>query len=160
MALLSRRKMLLATLAGSGLLTLSALRMPVMASPSAAAAMTVARTPSCGCCGAWIEAMRAAGITIHDEMIDDLAPLKARLGVPADLQSCHTAVIDGYVIEGHVPAEDILRLLTERPNAIGLAVAGMPIGSPGMEQGGTTEPFETILFGREGQSVFARHNQG
>lgn len=101
--------------------------------------------------------MRAAGFTVNDRLIDDLAPLKAQLGVPADLQSCHTGIVEGYAIEGHVPAEDVLRLLRERPSATGLAVAGMPLGSPGMEVGGQTEPYEVILFSASGRDVFARH---
>jgi hypothetical protein len=89
--------------------------------------------------------------------IEDLDAVKKRLGVPSSLQSCHTATVEGYVIEGHVPASDIRRLLTERPEATGLAVPGMPIGSPGMEQGDWREPYATILFTPIGQSIYARH---
>lgn len=117
----------------------------------------VARSPGCGCCGDWIEHIRAAGFTVNDRMVDDLAPLKARFGVPPDLQSCHTGTVGGYAIEGHVPAGDVLRLLLERPSAIGLAVPGMPLGSPGMEAGGQADPYEVILFTASGREVFARH---
>jgi len=79
-------------------------------------------------------------------------------GVPADLQSCHTAKVGGYVVEGHVPAEDIQRMLKEKPAIVGIAVAGMPLGSPGMEQGGMKQPFSTIAFSKDGKrTVFARH---
>lgn len=117
----------------------------------------VARSPSCGCCGDWIEHMRTAGFIVNDRLVDDLAPLKAKLGVPVDLQSCHTGVVEGYALEGHVPAEDVFRLLHERPSAIGLAVPGMPLGSPGMEVGGQSEPYEVILFASSGREIFARH---
>ena len=79
-------------------------------------------------------------------------------GVPADLQSCHTAKVGGYIVEGHVPAEDIQRMLKEKPAIVGIAVAGMPLGSPGMEQGGMKQPFSTIAFSKDGKrTVFARH---
>lgn len=123
-----------------------------------AAEMTVYKNPSCGCCGAWVEHVEAAGFTAVVRDVADVDRLKAELGVPEDLYSCHTAVIDGYVVEGHVPAVDVRRLLVERPAARGLAVPGMPIGSPGMEQGATREPYAVILFGTSGEpSVFARH---
>ena len=90
--------------------------------------------------------------------VADLRPIRQRLGVPEKLGSCHTAVIDGYVIEGHVHAREIKRLLKERPSALGLAVPGMPIGSPGMEQGDRKQPYSTILFDERGKtSVYARH---
>ncbi|MBN9072095.1 MAG: DUF411 domain-containing protein [Rhizobiales bacterium] len=117
----------------------------------------VTRSPSCGCCSAWIAHLRQAGFSVEDKLLDDLAPLKDRLGVPADLQSCHTATLSGYVIEGHVPAKDILRILAERPAATGLAVAGMPAGSPGMEIAGQAERYEVVLFGPRRRQVFARY---
>lgn len=119
--------------------------------------MEVARSPDCGCCGGWIEHMRAAGFTVNVRMTDDLGPLKAQLGVPPELHSCHTGAVGGYAIEGHVPAGDVLRLLREQPLAIGLAVPGMPLGAPGMEVGGQAEPYEVILFTASGREVFARH---
>lgn len=117
----------------------------------------VARSPSCNCCGAWIDHMRAEGFTVRDRLVEDLGPLKMALGVPASMQSCHTAVIDGYVIEGHVPAREIRRLLAERPSAIGLAVPGMPVGSPGMETGGAPDSYDVLIFGAEGSRSFARY---
>lgn len=132
---------------------------------SAAAAkpvpMTVHKDPSCGCCTAWAERMRDSG-RFAPELIDsaDMGAVKARLRVPADLASCHTTEVGGYTIEGHVPADDIARLLAERPaGVIGLAVPGMPAGSPGMEvPDGRRDPFEVVAFAADGSmSVYARH---
>lgn len=122
--------------------------------------MSVAKSPTCGCCGAWVDHMRDAGFTVDVQNMaqDDLYDLKARLGVGNDHASCHTAVIDGYVIEGHVPAEDVKRLLTERPEGLGLAVPGMPTGSPGMEYGDEKEPYDTLLLSSDGSAqVFSSH---
>ena len=110
--------------------------------------MRVSKDPNCGCCSGWVEHVQAAGFQTTVIEMSDLAPLKARLRVPSHLASCHTAEIGGYVIEGHVPAAAIRRLLSERPAAIGLAVPGMPVGSPGMEVSGSPdEPYEVVLFG-------------
>lgn len=118
----------------------------------------VYRSPSCGCCGGWVDHLRAAGFEVIVEMMDDLTPVAQRLGVPEALRSCHTGEIAGYFIEGHVPAGDIEKLLRERPQAAGIAVPGMPIGSPGMEMGDRREPYETLLVSPGGgTSVFARH---
>lgn len=124
---------------------------------AASTTIEVYRSPSCGCCGAWISHMRANGFEARVIETDDLAPIKSRLGVAEDLQSCHTALVEGYVIEGHVPAADVKRLLTERPAALGLAVPGMPLGSPGMEQGDRRERYKVILFAKTGRSVFVQH---
>lgn len=123
----------------------------------AADAVTVYRSPSCGCCEDWVEHLQANGFTVVVKDVEDMDAVKRRFSVPAPLQSCHTAMVDGYAVEGHVPASDIRRLLAERPKATGLAVPGMPIGSPGMEQGSQREPYSTILFGPAGQSIYARH---
>jgi hypothetical protein len=123
----------------------------------AANAIDVYRDPSCGCCGAWVSYLRAQGytVTVHEDQA--MAAVKTRLGVPIDAASCHTALIDGYVIEGHVPVEDIRRLLAERPNARGLAAPGMPVGSPGMEMG-APERYDVVLIEQDGSSgVFATH---
>ena len=101
--------------------------------------------------------MRNAGFRVVVAHIADLRPIKKQFRVVPELQACHTAVIDGYVIEGHVPARDVMRLLTDHPKAIGLAVPGMPIGSPGMEQGGRRDPFQVILFSSTHRSVFAEY---
>jgi hypothetical protein len=118
----------------------------------------VNKDPDCGCCSGWVVHMRSAGFDAHVNEISDLAPLKRRFAIPIALASCHTAEVDGYVIEGHVPAAAVRRLLAERPAATGLAVAGMPVGSPGMEvPGSPDETYEVILFGRTGQRVYARY---
>lgn len=108
----------------------------------------VIKDPSCGCCDGWVEHIEAAGFPVQVVESADMDSVKQRLGVPEDLVSCHTAEVDGYVVEGHVPAAAIRRLLTERPKATGLAVPGMPAGSPGMDFPGV-EPvaYEVFLFG-------------
>ena len=117
----------------------------------------VVRSPDCGCCGAWIDHLRESGFTVEETLSDDVDAFKNEHAVPQPLRSCHTALVEGYVIEGHVPAESIQKLLAERPQAIGLAVPGMPIGSPGMEMGDQTEPFEVILWNASGTDVFGRY---
>lgn len=120
--------------------------------PAYAAAVTVYKSPWCGCCTSWADALVAAGhsVTIND--VEDLDQIKKLAGVPEDLQACHTAAVEGYVIEGHVPARELERLLAERPDAKGLAVPGMPAGSPGME-GGAPEPFDVLLFSADGTTI-------
>ncbi len=117
------------------------------------------RDPGCGCCSEWAEhARQGLAHEMHVREDEPMGAVKTRLGVPADLASCHTAVIDGYVIEGHVPAREIVRLLKERPAGVkGLAVAGMPMGSPGMEAGGRVQPYQVVAFGDSGRTVFARY---
>lgn len=123
-----------------------------------ASVLEVAKTPWCGCCTGWIERMQQAGFTMKVREVEDTGPVATAAGVPANLRSCHTTKVDGYVIEGHVPAEDIRRLLVERPNAVGLAVPGMPLGSPGMEAGDRKDRFQTILIMRDGRhKVWATH---
>ncbi|MBK0398690.1 DUF411 domain-containing protein [Limibaculum sp. M0105] len=127
---------------------------------AAAQAVEVMKSPTCGCCTAWAEHMQHAGfdVALRDTPDDMLAQAKARLGITIATASCHTAMVEGYVIEGHVPAEDVRRLLAERPDAVGLSVPGMPIGSPGMEMGDAAEPYEVLLLRRDGGTeVFARH---
>lgn len=130
---------------------------PALAAPNP---IEVYKSPTCGCCSAWVEHMSRAGFSVDAQDIDQdaLYALKARSGVTPDLASCHTAIVDGYVIEGHVPARDVQRLLAERPVAIGLSVPGMPIGSPGMEMGNQRDAFDTVLLMRDGSTeVFERH---
>lgn len=122
--------------------------------------MTVYKDANCGCCKAWVERLRADGrFAVKAVDTPDLAAVKQRLGVPADLVACHTGVVAGLVIEGHVPPADIGRLIAARPAGVrGLAVPGMPAGSPGMETpSGDRETFEVVAFGPKGRSVFARH---
>ena len=123
--------------------------------------LTVFKTPTCACCDAWIAHMRQAGFTTTITVLPSLQSVRSSRGMPDALASCHTGLIDGYLVEGHVPAPDVIRLLTERPAAVGVAVPGMPLGSPGMESPkGRKEPYDTLLVLRSGASrVFARHNQ-
>lgn len=113
--------------------------------------MTVYKSPWCGCCGAWVDHVRAAGFAVDVHDVDDLAPIKRMAGVPDALASCHTASVDGFAIEGHVPAVVIRRLLAERPAVRGLAVPGMPIGSPGME-GPAPETYVVYSFADDGRA--------
>lgn len=117
----------------------------------------VYRTPGCGCCHKWAQAMAEAGLGVDLRDVDDLAAVQAGLGVPEALRGCHAGEMAGYVLSGHVPPGDVQRLLAERPAGRGLAVPGMPVGSPGME-GDAPEPYEVLLFQADGSSsVFARH---
>jgi hypothetical protein len=131
------------------------------AAPAAAAPekrLVVYKTPTCGCCGGWVAHMRRAGWTVEEVIRNDLAPIRARHGVPDRLASCHTAVVGRYAVEGHVPASDVERLLRERPAARALTAPGMPAGSPGMEAAGR-EPYRTLLILNDGSTrVFGRHN--
>lgn len=133
----------------------------VAAAAASLPAMLVHKSPTCGCCSTWIEHMRAAGFAVEVRDVEDMGPVKEALGVPYGKGSCHTAEIDGYFIEGHVPAQDVKRLLAERPAARGLAVPGMPAGSPGMEMpDGHVQAYAVELVGLDGStSVFARHGE-
>jgi hypothetical protein len=117
--------------------------------------VTVHKDPSCGCCSGWVRHLQQAGFTVKTIESVDLDPVKKRLGVPDDLAACHTAQIGGYVIEGHVPAVALKRFLNERPSAIGLAVRGLPVGSPGMEAG-SAEPYDVVMFGPAGRRSYMR----
>lgn len=120
--------------------------------------ITVFRSPTCGCCGQWIEHAEAAGFTVKDEVTEDMGAIKQQYGVPENLTSCHTTVVGDYVIEGHIPAEDVQRLLSEKPDVAGIAVPGMPIGSPGMESGDYVEPYTVFAFTESGETApFAEH---
>ncbi|MCD1621741.1 DUF411 domain-containing protein [Citromicrobium bathyomarinum] len=124
-----------------------------------AATYEMFRDPNCGCCEMWAEHVRTENeADIAQVPTQDMAAIKTANGVPQDLWSCHTMIVDGYVIEGHVPAADISRLLEERPAGVkGLAVPGMPMGSPGMDMGGHKQAFQVIAFGEKGRSVFASY---
>jgi len=117
--------------------------------------VTVYKDPDCGCCGAWVKHLQANGFRTKVHEVRDMSPHKKKLGVPEQLASCHTAVAGGYTIEGHVPAADIKRLLAERPRAKGLAVPGMPQGSPGMETG-KFDPYDVLLFDTQGKTTVYR----
>lgn len=127
--------------------------------PAAAQSVEVHLSPSCGCCKAWVKHLEQAGFSPRIVESKDMAASKRAIGVPDQVQSCHTALIEGYFIEGHVPAPEIRRLLHEKPAARGLAVPDMPVGSPGMEVAGVTpERYDTLLVGKDGTTtVFAKH---
>ena|SRR6266481_4149168 len=115
--------------------------------------ITVHKDPTCGCCSGWVQHLQKAGFETKVRDTRDLDAVKRKLGVPDDLAACHTAEVSGYVVEGHVPAAALKRFLAEKPDATGLAVPGMPIGSPGME-GGNPEPYEVVLFGPAGRRSY------
>lgn len=123
--------------------------------------VVVYASPTCGCCGDWIAYMEDNGHTVQVEETQDLGAIKQQYGIPPELLSCHTAIVDGYVIEGHVPVDAISRLLDEKPDITGLAVPGMPLGSPGMEAtGAAPQPFDVIAFDVAGNSeVFASYKR-
>jgi hypothetical protein len=112
----------------------------------------VYKTPTCGCCSKWVEHLRANGFSVRTTDMESTAPVQARHGVPTEVRSCHTAIVNGYVVEGHVPAAEVKRLLKERPRVAGIAVAGMPTGSPGMEMPGVqAHPYYVVSFDRSGR---------
>lgn len=117
--------------------------------------IVVSKDPGCGCCGAWAGHLALAGYDVKIVNTADIQAVKSRLGVPEDLSACHTAEVAGYVVEGHVPVAAIERLLSEKPVATGIAVAGMPVGSPGME-GGEPQVYEVVLFGPQQRAPFGR----
>jgi hypothetical protein len=121
--------------------------------------VVVHKSESCGCCNVWIKHLQQAGFEVEAINEDNMGPIKERVGVPYGQGSCHTAEVDGYFVEGHVPAADIKRLLKERPAAKGLTVPGMPAGSPGMEvPSGKVDPYDVLLVAKDGStSVFAHH---
>jgi hypothetical protein len=124
-------------------------------------AVQVYKDATCGCCALWVEHLRTAGFSATVTDAADMAVIKTKYGVPSKARSCHTAVVDGYVIEGHVPAADVQRLLKERPKIAGIAVPGMPIGSPGMEVASVKpQPYDVLAFDKAGQTtVFASHGR-
>lgn len=132
----------------------------VRADQAPAETITVYKTSTCGCCSLWVKHLQANGFQVEAHDIDQqkLTGMARVAGVTADLQSCHTAKVGRYVVEGHVPAADIQRMLKERPAIAGISAPGMPMGSPGMEQGGVKQPYDVVAFTKSGQrSVFAKH---
>ena len=124
----------------------------------AAQSIHVYKSPTCGCCGDWIDHLEENGFDVTATDTDDMGKIKADAGLIPGLGSCHTAFVGDYVVEGHVPADDIKRLLSEAPKATGISVPGMPIGSPGMEMGDQRDAFDTLLVLRDGEIlVFERH---
>ncbi|MBE9044240.1 DUF411 domain-containing protein [Pleurocapsales cyanobacterium LEGE 10410] len=122
--------------------------------------MIVYRSPSCGCCGVWVEHAKKHGFKIEDIKTDEMEALKQEHNVPAELASCHTTIIDGYVMEGHIPADDIKRFLAQKPDdLIGLTVPGMPIGTPGMEARDIKQPFQVLAFNDKGETTVYKEYQ-
>ncbi len=150
-----------ATLGGALVGVLGARELGAAGQGPALPAMTVYKSPSCGCCKFWVEHVQKAGFTVKTIDSNDMGAVKRELGVPNALQSCHTVAVGSYVLEGHVPASDVKRLLAQKPKVRGLAVPGMPIGSPGMEQGPPSgyDRYDVIAWGApDGKDlVFASH---
>jgi hypothetical protein len=132
------------------LLALAGLSVATAAPSQAAEVVAAYRSASCGCCKGWLDHIRKAGFTVQDHVVNNLPAIKQRYGVPGALGSCHTATINGYVIEGHVPVSAIQKLLKERPKVAGIAVPGMPLGSPGMESSLRSETYTVFTFTRTG----------
>lgn len=149
-ALRSRRFVLRAAVASA----LAALAPRTLA--QGAEVVIVYKNPTCGCCGEWVKHMQANGFRVAVREVGDTSPMRRRYGVPGALASCHTAVVGGYAIEGHVPAADVKRLLRERPKLLGLSVPGMAASAPGMDQQ-PPQPYETLAFDSRRYRVFARH---
>lgn len=148
------RRSFLKLLAATGSLAIA----PALAAKSAWPTVAAYRNPGCGCCEAWADAMRASGFTVSMEDDDALQTRATNYAIPEALLGCHVAVVGKYILSGHVPPEDVQTMLAQSPAIIGLAVPGMPIGSPGMEDG-TAEPFKVYAFASDGtQTVFATHN--
>jgi hypothetical protein len=134
-------------------LVVSALTAPALA--QAPLAMTVYKSPTCGCCAKWVEHVKKAGFAVTVKDMPNVGEIKFARGVPAELASCHTAVVGDYVVEGHVPADVVQKLLKEKPAVVGIAVAGMPMGSPGME-GDRVDHYNIVAFEKGGkQRVYA-----
>ena len=125
---------------------------------AAGPAVNVYKTPTCGCCGLWVQHMKSAGFAVNVKEVPNTDGYARQYGVPDALRSCHTAVVEGYTVEGHVPAAEVQRLLKEKPKAKGLAVPGMPMGSPGMDAGGRSDRYSVLLFQEDGKtSVFKEY---
>ena len=134
----------------------SAFGAPAFAGAAAAPLVTVYKSATCGCCEGWIDHLKANGFTVNAHNVADTSDYREKYGIPQELGSCHTGVVQGYALEGHVPASDIRRLLAERPKAAGLAVPSMPMGSPGME-GNRRDPYDVFLVQAGGRRSVYRH---
>ncbi len=145
------RRTFLGQLAGGAALAVTASALPALAEP-APTTITVYKTPTCGCCRKWLDHLRANGFTVVSHDVPDTGVIRARYGVPDALASCHTGLVGDYVVEGHVPADLIKRMLRERPKVAGLAVPGMVAGSPGMETGGKAQRYDVVAFARDGKT--------
>lgn len=139
---------------GAALAIAAAALLPLRTATSALPEVVVYKSPTCGCCNAWIDHLQDNGFKVVARDTNDVTTIKMQHGVTPELASCHTALVDGYVLEGHVPAADVKSLLEQRPAITGLSVPGMPIGSPGMEQGDMKQPYDVVAFDRQGVRVF------
>lgn len=149
------------TLSSLRLMWLAMLVMTLLPAAAFSATLEMMTTGGCACCHAWARHLREAGheVVVKDLAMGQLMKMKLDAGIPAALTACHTAKVEGYLIEGHVPERDVRRLLDERPDALGLIVPGMPIGSPGMESGNKPEPYKVLLLKKDGSTeVFARYD--
>ena len=149
---MKRRHWIAAAAAGA-----AALALPVLAA-SPLPVVQVYKSPTCGCCGAWVDHLKAAGFTVKVTEVNDTTEQRKRYGFPDRFGSCHTAIVAGYIVEGHVPAAEVKRLLDLKPAALGLSVPGMPLGSPGMEVGDRRDPYDVFLIDKSGrETVFAHY---
>lgn len=119
--------------------------------------MTVYRSPYCSCCEGWIDHLKQQGFQINDIKTEEIEAIKQKYHVPDSLASCHTGLINGYVMEGHVPGDDIQRFLKQKLNVVGLTVPQMPVGTPGMEMGGKKDPFSVLAFNKKGEVEVFKH---
>ncbi len=150
------RRQLLTTLLATAFAT------PLLASAAAATTtpvIDVYKSASCGCCKAWVEHLQKNGFTVRAHDVANAPAYRAKFGIPDELGSCHTGMVNGYALEGHVPAREIKRLLAQRPKAVGLAVPGMPQGSPGMETG-RSDPYDVVLVQANGRHRVYQHYNG
>jgi hypothetical protein len=157
---LSRRAFLAqaAVLAGGSTVLARALAAAESSDAAKPVAVTVYKSPTCGCCSKWVDHLKAnRDFRVTTQDVDDVGPIKQSVGVPAALASCHTALAGGYAFEGHVPGDLVAKVLRERPRIAGLAVPGMPVGSPGMEVGDRKDPYDVVAFTKDGRtSVYAK----
>jgi len=121
----------------------------VQAKASETIEIEVYRSPTCGCCSKWIKHLQENQFVVKDFVTNDVQVIKDKYGVPSNMSSCHTAIVDGYVVEGHVPAADIKKLLKVKSKVIGISVPGMPVGTPGMDMGGRKDPYQVVSFDKE-----------
>ena len=144
------------TFLAASLLVVSA----VVSAESKPIGIVVHRSPTCTCCGKWLEHLKENDFNVEDNVTNDVQPIKDKFGVTREMASCHTALVDGYVIEGHVPANDIKTLLKTKPKVVGIAVPGMVNGSPGMEMGASKEPYKVMSFDRENHTKVFNNYEG
>ena len=158
----SRRSAILGTfILAIGMFGVAWAQRPQTPAQATKTAVEVFKSPTCGCCSKWVEHLQTAGFTVKTTNVDDIYEVKTKYRVPGAVESCHTALVGGYVIEGHVPAADVRRLLEERPAVAGIGVRGMPIGSPGMEvEGVKPQPYTVLAFDKQGKTqIFATHGR-